>query len=92
MPDADIHHRSLLLLHLCKKAIFEVTSPAGQLMELERCRDYGVRPLILRQVMPTTDSADASVSAMIATMADQDVRAYSTTPQLKALVKEYLSN
>ncbi len=45
IPSDRVHHDSLLLLHLCTRAIFEITVPAGQLMELERCRDYNIRPL-----------------------------------------------
>lgn len=40
-PDR-IHEESLRLLHNCGYAVVEVTDPAGQLMELERARDYGV--------------------------------------------------
>ncbi len=32
--------------------MFEISNPAGQLMELERCRDYDIDPLILHQTTP----------------------------------------
>ena len=51
MRGSDVHHRGLLLLHLCSKAVFEVTLPAGQLMELERCRDYDIKPPLIRSTM-----------------------------------------
>lgn len=90
VSEDDIHHHSLLLLHLCKKAVFEVTYPAGQLMELERCRDYGITPLIVRHVMPDAEPNVAEVSAMISTMANQEVSTYSNTGQLRDLVRAYL--
>ena len=37
-----IHDESLRLLHNCGFAVIDITNPAGQLMELERARDYGV--------------------------------------------------
>lgn len=38
----EIHEESLRLLHNCGFAVIDITNPAGQLMELERARDYGV--------------------------------------------------
>jgi len=69
--EQDVHHRSLLLLHLSSRAIFEVTFPAGQLMELERCRDYNIEPLLVRN---TLRDQDPHVSAMISSMSGYDVR------------------
>jgi hypothetical protein len=40
LPNKNVHSDSLYKLHSCKYAIFEITNPAGQLMELERVRDY----------------------------------------------------
>jgi len=37
-----VHEESLRLLHNCGFAVIDITDPAGQLMELERARDYGV--------------------------------------------------
>ena len=39
---SKIHSESLRLLHNCGFAVIDITNPAGQLMELERARDYGV--------------------------------------------------
>lgn len=85
--EQDIHHRSLLLLHLCSKAVFEVTFPAGQLMELERCRDYNVKPLLVRN---TLRDQDPHVSAMISSMSGYDVRPYSTIDELRRLIGDDL--
>lgn len=40
-PDR-IHEESLRLLHNCKYAVIDVSDAAGQFLELERARDYGV--------------------------------------------------
>ena len=37
-----VHHHALMLLHECRRAIFEVSDDVGQLMEIERLRDYQV--------------------------------------------------
>ncbi len=86
----DVHHHSLLLLHECRKAVFEITFPAGQLMELERCRDYGIPPLILRHIMQSADPSLSAVSAMIASMTNHEVKTYADTKELRSLVQAYL--
>lgn len=40
LPNKSVHSDSLYKLHSCKYAVFEITNPAGQLMEFERARDY----------------------------------------------------
>ena len=45
--DADIHHETMMLLHTCRLAIFELTRPSGALMEIERVPDFGIHTLIL---------------------------------------------
>lgn len=87
MRKGAVHHRSLLLLHLCRKAVFEVSVPAGQLMELERCRDYDIKPLLVRNVLR---DADPMVSEMIGSMADAQVFPYSTSEELAELIRDYL--
>lgn len=47
-----IHDHSLILLHSCKYAIFDVSKNAGYLMELERTVDYRIRPLLVYQEIP----------------------------------------
>jgi hypothetical protein len=47
MEEAEIHDLTMLLLHSCSLAIFELSRPSGALMEIERTRDYGTRTLIL---------------------------------------------
>jgi len=54
----EIHEESLRLLHNCGFAIIDITNPAGQLMELERARDYGVITFV------TYSSSHASAMAV----------------------------
>lgn len=43
----DIHHETMVLLHSCRLAIFELSRPSGAFMEIERVADYGTQTLIL---------------------------------------------
>ena len=56
-------------------------------MELERCRDYDIRPLIVQNVI---GNQDLQTSEMIGTMADSDVRPYMDNLQLRQLIETYL--
>jgi hypothetical protein len=85
-----IHHDSLLVLNMCPKAIFEVTFPAGQLMELERCRDYDIRPLLLRNAIGMEDPSQSQVSAMIGTMSGTKPVIWLDMDNLKAEIEAYL--
>lgn len=58
-PTDEIHDVSMWLLHQCKYAIFDISHPAGQLMELERSLDYPLSTFICygsahTSVMPLT--------------------------------------
>lgn len=85
-PPERVHHHALMLLHECSRAIFEVTEHVGQLMEIERLRDFEVRPLILCQ-------EKAYLSAMLeALLKSQNyvVQRYDTHDKLESLVREFL--
>jgi len=86
-PPDKIHHHALMLLHECSKAIFEVTEHVGQLMEIERLRDYQVKALIVCQV-------NAPLSEMlVALLGSQgyEVKRYSRPEELERLVRGFLS-
>jgi hypothetical protein len=87
-PHDKIHHHALMLLHECSKAIFEVTEHIGQLMEIERLRDYQpVEALIVCQV-------NAPLSEMlVALLGSQgyEVKRYSRPEELEKLVRGFLS-
>jgi len=88
-PD-NVHHDSLMVLNMCHKAIFEVTVPAGQLMELERCRDYDIEPLLLRNAKDANDASQSQVSAMIATMSGIKPVIWERTSDLRSKIEAYL--
>lgn len=82
-----IHHHALMLLHECSKAIFEVTEHVGQLMEIERLRDYQVEALIVCQVQ-------APLSKMLVALLGSEgyqVERYSLPEELEKLVRGFLS-
>ncbi len=86
-PPDRIHHHALMLLHECSRAIFEVTEHVGQLMEIERLRDYEVKPLIVCQ-------EKAHLSEMLeALLKSQNyiVQRYSDSEGLQRLVQDFLS-
>jgi len=86
-PQGKIHHHALMLLHECSKAIFEVSHEAGQLMEIERLRDYGIKPLIVCQ-------KGAHLSQMLeelVLMQTYSINRYSQSQELEKLVEDYLS-
>jgi hypothetical protein len=87
IPKGKAHHHALMLLHECSKAIFEVSYQAGQLMEIERLRDYGIKPLIVCQ-------EGAYLTAMLEELVlsqDYEVKHYSDPQQLETLVIAFLS-
>lgn len=48
MPhEMEVYHKCLTLLHCCKYAIFDLSEHAGQLLEIERTPDYGVKTLAI---------------------------------------------
>lgn len=50
MPkEMTVYRKCLLLLHNCKFAIFDLTEQKGQLLEVERTTDYGVKTLLVWQ-------------------------------------------
>lgn len=86
VPPAKVHHHSLMLLHECSKAVFEVSSEAGQLMEIERLRDYEIKPLIVCQV-------GAHLSKMLEELVsaqDYDIKRYDDDEKLVKLTEAYL--
>ncbi len=86
-PPDKVHHHALMLLHECSRAIFEVTEHVGQLMEIERLRDYEVKPLVVCQ-------ANAPLSQMLEELSKSqhyEVKRYSDSPELEKLVRDFLS-
>lgn len=91
VPPDLVHHHGLMLLHECRLAIFEVSTEAGQLMELERARDYGINPLVLYQGMPSHGRVSAMVGTLLGRL-NLTPQRYGTMPELEALIVAYLSS
>lgn len=51
--------KSLILLHNCLYAVFDLTAQAGQLIELDRCKDYETDPFVfVRKTSNLTNMID----------------------------------
>jgi hypothetical protein len=85
---SNIHDDDLRLLHNCKYAIFEVTKSAGEIMELERCRDYRTQVLVVFQTREKYE-IPAQVSSMILATGFTR-RGYAKFDHLKDCVKDFL--
>lgn len=66
IPPEYIHHHSLLLLHNCRYAIFDITTRSGQLMEAERIFDYHTKTLFVCEAR-----AMSELSAMLKTLGEE---------------------
>jgi len=92
VPPGETHHRSLMMLHTCKYAIFDVTGEAGQLMELERTFDYEIQPLV---VIKKSYSKIGKLSEMVKTWRNIQIKSYddssfeSIQRDLERLIKDY---
>ena len=87
VPKALIHHHDLMLLHCCRLGIFEVSYPAGQLMEIERAKDYDVQVILF---YPDRDGPPHSLSMMVQT-AGYAMEPYSDFLDLKRKVSKWLA-
>jgi len=93
-----IHDEDLRLVHDCKYAIFEVSSPAGQLMELERTIDYGTISYVFYKQRSETDlTPPPTVSSMVKTLLNKMERwqqgyliGYLTDDELKNIIQRVL--
>ena len=86
-PMTHIHHHSLLLLHTCKYAIFDITDTAGQLMEIERTIDYENEVLVLYG-----ESSDSTnyITSMVKTLPKVKIRSYRNPDDIPQIVSEFL--
>lgn len=87
VPKEHIHHHDLMLLHNCRLAIFEVSSPAGQLMEIERAKDYDVNTILF---YTDRNGPPHSLSSMLRT-AGYDMQPYSDPSDLRVKIKNWLA-
>ncbi len=95
IPGKWIHHHSLMLLHTCRYAIIDVTEEAGQLMEIERVRDYCVKLLIV-WAAPTDRHRKRPprwISSMIRTLKNEmkiKTEGYTDFDQIPDIVSRFL--
>jgi tetratricopeptide (TPR) repeat protein len=87
VPPNLIHHHDLMLLHCCRLGIFEVSSPAGQLMEIERAKDYDVEVILF---YTDRDGPPHSLTSMVLT-AGYRMQSYSDISDLKRKVMNWLA-
>ena len=82
------HDASLVLLHTCAYAVFDITVPGGQLMEIERARDYRVEVLLLREALSPSEQ-QPRVSEMLSTLGYK-IEYYSDPRDLSKIIQEFL--
>ena len=85
-PHTNVHDVSLVLLHTCCWAVFDVTNPAGQIMEIERARDYGVNVLLVRN---DPVSHPPHVSQMITSLG-YPLQTYQNVSDLRQVISNFL--
>lgn len=89
IPEEEIHDWDLRILHSCRYAIFEVTHAAGQLMEIERARDYGVKTLSVFEARGPGQREPAQVASMLRT-SGQRLQGYLDDRELRGIVRSFL--
>ena len=92
--ESDIHHETMVLLHSCRLAIFELSQLSGALMEIERVPDYGIETLVL---FATPSSQAYLPSRMLSTFVDQHaasimLKRYLSIAEAKRYVKQWLKS
>lgn len=91
MLQSRVHDETMLLLHNCRFAIFEVTRPSGELMELERIKDYGNVALLVYQVKSSEEmlTIPGQISQMLTTTPVVRI-GYHDFPTLKKHIQRFL--
>jgi hypothetical protein len=80
----------LMLLHTCKYAVFDVTMAGGQLVEIERTRDYGVKkPLV---VFNATSERARPLTSGVSMLEYELVPYRDPETDLEPLIEKYLKD
>lgn len=89
VPRDKIHDFDLRLLHNCKYAIFEVTSPAGELIEIEKAtRDYGTTVFLVFEIRdPTQREPPSQISSMLTSL-NVPMFGYATYEELQTFISK----
>ena len=83
-----IYHKCLLLLHCCKYAIFDFSEQAGQLLEIERVQEYGVKTLA---VWP--ENKESALTQMLKSSLENrgiEYKPYETFDEMTHIISEFL--
>ena len=89
----NIHNYDIRLLANCKYSIFEVTKPEGDLMEIERAKDFQNHILLLYQVRdPSNRNMPPSITSMLSTLKYEllEKKGYNQTTELYSIIKGWL--
>lgn len=89
MPsDITIYHKCIALLHCCKYAIFDLTIPGGQLIEIERAPDYGVKTLAVWQ----KDKEEAITQVLKSCLQNRGIKykSYTEYGELEDIFRKFL--
>jgi hypothetical protein len=89
IPKHQIYEWDLRLLHNCKHAIFDVTEPAGELFEIARCAEYGVRTLLVYQSRGVA-KVPPRAQTMLLQSGCHEHRSYGTSGDLGNIVRQFL--
>lgn len=83
-----IYHKCIALLHCCKHAIFDLSTQAGQLIEIERAPDYGVKTLVIWQ----KDKEQSITEVLKSCLDDRQIKheAYTNFSELEDIFRKFL--
>lgn len=94
VPVDDISDFDLRLVTACKYAIFEVTTPQGDLMEILRAIDYRNKILLLYQIRdPNNRNMPKNITTMLSTLKYEslDKKGYCIISELDKIITNWLS-
>jgi len=77
----------LRLLHNCKYAVFEISSHAGELNEIERTKDYETQPFCFYQIRDKDNNKPPSQVTSMITSYNIPFFGYSTFKELRNHIK-----
>ena len=83
-----IYHKCLTLLHSCKYAIFDLSEQAGQLVEVERAPDYGVKTLVIWPI-----NKELSITQMLKSCLEDrriEYNSYTKFSELDSIFHDFL--
>jgi hypothetical protein len=86
-PKNNIHDYDIRLLCNCKYAIFEITSAAGQYMEIERVRDFRTVCMVYQKRSEHNSDIPSQISSMLTTYGLENY-GYCTFKNLEKIVKQ----